>query len=539
MPSQKHLANINVGTTPNSQDGDLLRDAFIKVNQNFDDIYENGQFYGYSVDNRLAPGFSWSNDRDTGMHHPASGRISFSLNGADSLTLNENGELRWFSEKLSTENYVNTSLTAFTGGVSAANISVVVGSGTANVTINGMPVVSSLPTLGNHEGRIVFFNGDIWIFSGYPVGNGAGRAAEPSIARLAGSDFRWVRFRGDVAFSIGVVRPSVAPEGTIFYETANAIPYVYLSGIWRTLNSLVSTNAPAGLQVLGSLPSVGDTANYTGRTVVVGTIAYIFIGGVWQTLSTYVSGTSSGTGIASGTAFPSTLTANVGELFRRTGTGAGLYIFNGSVWQTLPQFTANTVTARIPTLLSLPTDLTFYNPGDLIIVGSTSYILNTTKTSWQFYTPGGGGGTITGIALNPGQVSNVELAANAVIASKIATNVIIGSKLVSNTITTREISGLSITSDKIASNAVTTSKIQNNSITGDKLAANSINGSKIVFGTIERAQLAPNIFTSISVSANSLSEISQNLGTVTSGVMRSSDGRMVIDLNNKFIRIEI
>ena len=71
------------------------------------------------------------------------------------------------------------------------------------------------------------------------------------------------------------------------------------------------------------------------------------------------------------------------------------------------------------------------------------------------------------------------------------------------------------------------------------MAANTIDGSKIVSGSIQRAQLAPNIFTGVSVSANNLSEISQNLGTITTGILRSTDGRMVIDLNSKFIRIEI
>jgi chromosome segregation ATPase len=31
---------INIGTNANSKDGDIIRDAFNKVNQNFDEIYE-------------------------------------------------------------------------------------------------------------------------------------------------------------------------------------------------------------------------------------------------------------------------------------------------------------------------------------------------------------------------------------------------------------------------------------------------------------------------------------------------------------------
>jgi|694.fasta_scaffold01206_37 hypothetical protein len=538
MPVSKNLSNVNVGTTPNAGDGDILRDAFIKVNENFNSLYSGGQIFAYGSDQKLSPGFTWAGDKDTGMFRKAAGQIGFSLNGVESLLINEDGTITWYNQNLATQDYVTAQITNFTGGVSAANIVVNTGSGNTTVTINGVPVVSALPTVGNEEGRIVFYTGDIWIYSRYPIGNGAGLAANPSISRLAGSDLRWDRFRGTTAFTIGTIRPISSPEGTLFYETGNSAAYVYLSGTWKTLSSVIAGTSLTGIEVLVSLPAVGNPANYSGRTVVVGSVAYIFISGAWQTLASYVSGASGSSGIGAGATLPSTLSANVGDLFRKTGTNAGLYIFDTSAWRTISAYTGNTVIARVPTLSSLPSDISNYNAGDLIIVGGTSYILNTAKTSWNFYTPGVSG-SVTGIVLNAGQVGNVELASNAVITSKIASNVIIGSKLVSNTITTREIADFAITSAKLSTNSVTSTKIQDNSITGNKLAANTIDGTKIVAGTIQRAQLAPNIFTGISVSANNLSEISQNLGTVTTGVLRSTDGRMVIDLNSKFIRIEI
>ena len=537
MAASKNLSNVLVGTTPNSGDGDLLRDAFIKVNDNFNSLYTGGQVVSFGADSKLLPGHTWQGDKDTGMYRQASGVIGFSLNGADSLILNENGSLKWYSSELATESYVLARLAAFTGGISGANISVSVGGGTANVTVNGVPVVASLPTLANYEGRIVFNSGDIWIYSKYPVGNGTGLPADTAIARSAGSDSRWVRFRGDTAFSIGAVKPQTAPEGTVFYETANAKPYFFISGQWKTLSSVITSSAPSGLEVLVSLPAVGDAANYSGRTVVVGSIAYIFISNTWKNLSDYVS-SSSGTsgGISAGGSLPAT--ANAYELFRKTsGIDQGLYIYAGG-WNTIQQFTANTGTARVRTLASLPSDVTLYNAGDLIIVGGTSYILNTTKTSWDFYSPGVSG-TVTSIVLNAGQVGNVQLSSNSVITSKIAANVITGEKLVSNTITTRELASEAVTSSKLGANAVTTGKIQPGSITGTEIAGNSISGSKIVSGTISRSQLVANIFTGITVTANTLSEVSQNAGTITSGILRSSDGRMVIDLNSKFIRIEI
>lgn len=538
MPLSKNLSNVNVGSSANAGDGDLVRDAFVKVNNNVNELYSSGQLLAYSADGRIVPGYSWTGDRDTGFYRPGPGQIGVALNGAESLLMKEDGSIKWYSKNLATQDYVIAQLTNFTGGVSAANISVAVSGGIANVTINGMPVVSSLPTTGNQQGRIVFYAGDVWVYSSYPTGNGAGLLADSSIARSAGSDSRWVRFRGDTAFKVGAIKPATAPEGTVFYETANAKPYFFISGSWRTLSSVITSSSPAGLEVLGTLPLVGDASNYAGRTVVVGSTAYIFNSGQWNLLSNYVSNVSSSGGISSGSALPAS--ANTYELFRKTGVTPGLYIYApGNQWQTIQQYTGNTTIARVPNLSALPSVVTNYNAGDLIMVGTTSYRLNDSKTSWDFYTPGAVSGSITGIVLNAGQVGNVELAANAVLGSKIASNTITSIKLVANTITQRELADGTITSAKIQNNAITSLKIQSNSLTDREIAANSVSGSRIVSGTIDRSKLVSNIFAGISVTANTLSEISQNAGTITSGIFRSTDGRMVIDLNSKSLRIEI
>jgi hypothetical protein len=287
------------------------------------------------------------------------------------------------------------------------------------------------------------------------------------------------------------------------------------------------------------LPAAANPSNYTGRTVVVGNNSFIYISGAWNNLGSYITGTvgsGSGSGISTGVSLPAA-SGNVGDLFRKTGANADLYIYSGTAWQNISRYTSNNSVMRVPTLPALPADVTDYDAGSLIIVGTRTYILNTTKTSWDLYTPGNVN-TTTSITLNAGQVGNVQLAANAVIATKLAPNVVAGYHLVSNTISSREILIGSIDSTKIATNAIIGSKIQNGTITGDKIAANSIDGSKILLGTIGRSQLAANIFTAASVSANNLSEISTNVGIISTGTLRSIDGKMIIDLNSKYIRIE-
>lgn len=542
MPRIRNLSNVIVGTNPNDGTGDLLRDAFVKVNQGLNEIYSGGQVLAFNPDTKLTPGFTWFNDRDTGFYRPASGRIVTTLNGIDSLVMSEDGTFTWLDKPIATQEYVAAQLASFTGGLSAGNITVAVsGSGSGGnvtVTVNGFPVVTSLPTAANYEGRIVFYNGDIWIFSGYPTGNGAGLSADLGIGRTAGSDFRWVRFRGDTAVTIGLVRPSSAAEGTLFYETANASLNIYLSGLWRSYASVVGGDSLTGFEILTALPSTASSDNFEGRTVVVGTTVSIFRSGAWVNLNTYLGGTANA-GISSGVTLPSTATAATGELFRKTGTNAGLYVFDGGAWLTLAQYSSSLTTLGIKTLASLPANLSAYNAGDLIIVNNITYILNASKTSWDFFTPSSSGGTITGVTLSASSVTVTELAPNAVIASKISSNVITGEKLVPGTITTRELASNTVAGFNILSNTISSAKIQAAAVGEREIAANSVTSEKIVPGSITADKLAAGAITGQSLVAANLSSISQNVGRITSGVLQSTDGKMLIDLNNKILRIEL
>jgi hypothetical protein len=214
-----------------------------------------------------------------------------------------------------------------------------------------------------------------------------------------------------------------------------------------------------------------------------------------------------------------------------------LYIYDGG-WKTIPQYTANTSTASIRTLATLPVDVTYYNAGDLIIVGNKTYILDITKTSWALFTPGAAN-TLTSVVLSAGQVTTNVLANSSVTAVKILANTITGNKLEDNTITTIKIQDEVITAAKIAANSITSAKIQAGVITSREIASNSIPGSRLQVGSITSRELAVSSIPVTSVTANTLSELSQNAGNIVSGIFSSADGKMVIDLNSKFIRIEI
>lgn len=66
-----------------------------------------------------------------------------------------------------------------------------------------------------------------------------------------------------------------------------------------------------------------------------------------------------------------------------------------------------------------------------------------------------------------------------------------------------------------------------------------LKGDIIASGTITSAKLAANSVIAEKINVSSLSSITANMGTLTSGKIQSSDGKFVIDLTNKFISIEV
>lgn len=114
-----------------------------------------------------------------------------------------------------------------------------------------------------------------------------------------------------------------------------------------------------------------------------------------------------------------------------------------------------------------------------------------------------------------------------------------------------------ITASKIAANSITSGQIAANAITGNELAANSVAAAAIVANAITAAKIAANAVTAVQLAANavlainiaadavtadkinvtSLSALNANAGTVTAGMLRSSDSKMQVDLTNKRILI--
>jgi hypothetical protein len=93
MTINANIEIINVGIVPNDGSGDPLRTSMMKINNNFSNLYSNGQVTGNVTDSRINPSFSWPNARRSGLYHVGIGTVGISVDGQDGLVLKNDGTL--------------------------------------------------------------------------------------------------------------------------------------------------------------------------------------------------------------------------------------------------------------------------------------------------------------------------------------------------------------------------------------------------------------------------------------------------------------
>ena len=117
------------------------------------------------------------------------------------------------------------------------------------------------------------------------------------------------------------------------------------------------------------------------------------------------------------------------------------------------------------------------------------------------------------------------------------TGQITNTQIQDNSISTPKLQALSVTASNIAANAVTSGKIAANAVTAgtisagavntNELAAGAVNASKIAANTITAGQIQSGTITADKLTISSLSSISANIGTITSGTLTSSSSVLV------------
>lgn len=125
---------------------------------------------------------------------------------------------------------------------------------------------------------------------------------------------------------------------------------------------------------------------------------------------------------------------------------------------------------------------------------------------------------------------------------KIYTGSVTATQISVNAITTEKIAASAVSADKIAASAITSAKIAANAITTEKIVASAVTAAKIASKTITANQIASKTITAAELSVSTLSAISANLGTVTAGVLKSTNyvansTGSTFNLNNGYLEI--
>jgi len=121
-----------------------------------------------------------------------------------------------------------------------------------------------------------------------------------------------------------------------------------------------------------------------------------------------------------------------------------------------------------------------------------------------------------------GQIIEAQIANAAITSDKIAANAVISDKIFANAIIANKIAAGAVESDKILANAVIAGKIAALAVTAGTIAANAIEANNIQANAITSSKILAGAVTAGKIDVTNLQAISANLGTVTSGTLRTS-----------------
>jgi hypothetical protein len=273
-----------------------------------------------------------------------------------------------------------------------------------------------------------------------------------------------------------------------------------------------SGSSNPGVEVVTSLPT---TDNYTGRTVLLGSILYVWSGTTWTEV---VSNTTSDAppGVVVVSSLPTTgVEGDV--IFNRT--DSYLYQRVNGVWvQVVVQ--VNTSTTVADASLTVAKFAAGLRPveifGALPTTGNVAGRLVFLTTDNKLYRYDG---TSFVNSFNTadlvGTISTDQIAANAITTGKIQAGAVTASQIAADAVNAGKIAAGSITADKIVANAVTADKIASNSITSAKIEANAITAGKIAAAAVGTSQLQAGAVTAGILSAGAVTADKIDAGAIT------------------------
>lgn len=486
MTKTANLTQIGVGSVANDGTGDTLREAFIKINDNFSSLYKSGQFTANVTDSKNLPGIVWDKDKSTGFYSPSSASIGVALNGQESLLMTPS-KITWKGDELANHAYVDARI----DNIGAAS------------GLMGLPVVDALPIDGLYDGRLVLFNEDnqtylclnnTWIpYKNNIIANG------PSgfeIVNTFPTDNLW--------------------EGRTILRTSDTSIYVRRGSGWiRVLKyNTPSANGISAIDVVASLPTTG---NFNGREVIFNNQAYLHNGTEWVSFGNYVSSSTTSMQVVSVAPTTGLVEGKVILLANALNkSNANAYVYIDNKFQNLGNLIF--VKPSIPAIV----DDSIYTAAIQDLAVSTAKYAGNSVTNEKLANL-----NITNIKIADNTITSIKFANSSITSEKLAPNAVTSTKLAEGSVSTVSILDGSITEIKIAAGNVTTAKIAPLAVTNEKIAllavgnvnlsTNSVITSKIQDGSVTTAKLSTSLQSAFSLP--SFYSRAQNTNTLTKQIV--------------------
>jgi hypothetical protein len=438
------VSNVNVGTYPNDSQGDPLRTAFIKINQNLSNVYAyaNLAYYNGLGGNGGGGGGNVTNITNyyggtfEGWPNITTANLSI-LTGklaniqptnlsalANALANVQPVNLNALNNALATVNV--TSLTNFTNVINTL---------TANASSSNTKValVSNLSANGTSNGQAVYntTNGGLYIWSGNA----------------------WIS------------------PGAAFTPTANSI-----SGV-EIFNTFTLSLGP------------NDGRDFNGRQGFYNGNLYIRTSGAWSSYNSFITG--SGTPVLSSGIITATELAAGSVIAGKIGAAA----------ISAAEIQANAITASKIAANSIIAGK--IDAGVITAVEIAAGAITATAIAANAITADKiEANAITANKIAANAITAVQIAANAVYANAIMTNAITAAQIAANAITAVQLAANSVYAGALMANVITANEIAANAITSVELAANAVYAGAIQAGAITANTIAANAITGVHVGAN-------------------------------------
>ena len=458
MSNTYSVSNVNVGTTANDGQGDPLRTAFVKINQNFANVYAYANLAYYNGQGGGGTNVIYYNNNFTNVTY------------YNNTTANLSGYVNLSDLNNALANVSAVDLTRLNNALANVNIQLGI---LSNVMANVKPV--SLSDLNNALANVS--NTTSLGYLGNVISSIAANAN--AIAKVT---------------LVSNLSANGTANGQQVYNTTDGGLYIWRGNAWISPQAAFTPTASslATIEIWNSTPL--PTSNlFDGRTVLYNADSnlYIYKSNIWTNYNFFIQG--SGTPVVSAGSITATMLAASAVTAGKIAAGA-----IGAA-----EIAANAITSNLLAANS-------------VIAGKVAAgVISATEIAAGAITASKiGADAIYAGAIQANAITAGKIATNAIYADNIAANQITTAKIAANAITATEIAASSIyayqltassvTAASIATNAVYAGAIQSNAITADKIAANAITAVKVAANSIYGNSIMAGTITGDRVAANSI-----------------------------------